>query len=79
MCVALKIQFWRLQIAVADSLYLLFEQLRILFRGIEPILAAMRFEFGLIQIASYLTGRNRLDDTAFDNFICLASVGSGQS
>ena len=54
----LEIQVRRLQVGLANELHLFRKQLWIFLRGVEPILAAMRLEFGLGQITLDLTGRN---------------------
>ena len=56
--VVLEVQFRGFQVALADDLDLLLKELRVFLGGVEPVLAAMRLQFGLGQITIDLTGRD---------------------
>jgi perosamine synthetase len=51
MSILLKIQVGSLQVGLANDLYLLLEDFGIFLLGVEPILAAVRLQFGLAQIS----------------------------
>ena len=69
MRVVLAVQFRGFQVALADDLDLLLKELRIFLGGIEPVLTAVRLQFGLGQITIDLAGRNGGDDAALCEFV----------
>jgi hypothetical protein len=67
--IVLEIKLWSFQVGTANNLHLMFEQLRIFLRRVQPILATMWLQFGFRQIAIDLTAGDGFDDATFDNFV----------